>query len=53
MARCSSCKPVTPFFEPANVPIPHFDNSSDTEPAAFIACYLLAPGQDQLIEMLG
>ena len=41
------------FFEPANVPILHFDNSSDTEPAAFIACYLLAPGEDQLIEMLG
>jgi hypothetical protein len=41
------------FFEPANVPIPHSDNSSDTEPAAFIACYLRASGEDQLIEMLG
>lgn len=40
------------FFEPANVPIPHFDNSSETEAAVFIACYLLAPGEQRLIEML-
>lgn len=40
------------FFEPANVTIPHFDNSSETEAAVFIACYLLPPGEDRLIEML-
>jgi quercetin dioxygenase-like cupin family protein len=40
------------FFEPANVPIPHFDNSSQNEAAVFIACYLLPPGEDRLIEML-
>jgi quercetin dioxygenase-like cupin family protein len=40
------------FFEPANVRIPHFDNSSETEAAVFIACYLLAPGEHRLIEML-
>jgi quercetin dioxygenase-like cupin family protein len=40
------------FFEPANVRIRHFDNGSETEAAVFIACYLLAPGEDQLIEML-
>jgi quercetin dioxygenase-like cupin family protein len=40
------------FFEPANVRIPHFDNSSETDAAVFIACYLLPPGEDRLIEML-
>jgi quercetin dioxygenase-like cupin family protein len=40
------------FHEPANAPIAHFDNLSDTETATFIACYLLPPGEDRLIEML-
>ena len=40
------------FFEPANVEIPHFDNASDTEPTVFVACYLLPPGEERLIEML-
>ena len=40
------------FYEPANVRIPHFDNASETEAAVFIACYLLPPGEDRLIEML-
>jgi quercetin dioxygenase-like cupin family protein len=40
------------FFEPANIRIPHFDNASDTEAAVFIACYLLPPGEDRMIEML-
>jgi quercetin dioxygenase-like cupin family protein len=40
------------FFEPANVRIPHFDNLSTTEAAIFIACYLLAPGEHRLIELL-
>lgn len=40
------------FFEPANVRIPHFDNSSESDAAVFIACYLLPPGEDRLIEML-
>jgi len=39
------------FFGPANVPIPQVDNSSQTEAAVFIACYLLPPGEDRLIEM--
>ncbi len=41
------------FHEPANAPIAHFDNASDTVPATFIAFYLLPPGEDRLIEMLG
>jgi quercetin dioxygenase-like cupin family protein len=41
-----------PFFEPANVQISHFDNSSETDAAVFIACYLLPPGEDRFIEML-
>jgi quercetin dioxygenase-like cupin family protein len=40
------------FFEPANQEIAHFDNASADEPAAFIACYLLPPGEERLIEML-
>jgi quercetin dioxygenase-like cupin family protein len=45
--------PADAFFEPANVRIPHFDNSSQIETATFIACYLLAPDEGRLIEMLG
>lgn len=40
------------FHEPAGVDIPHFDNASDDEAAVFVACYLLAPGQDRVLEML-
>jgi quercetin dioxygenase-like cupin family protein len=40
------------FHEPAGIEIPHFDNASNTEPAVFLACYLLAPGEDELIKML-
>lgn len=40
------------FHEPRDARIPHFDNASDTEPAIFLACYLLGPDQDQVIEML-
>jgi len=40
------------FFEPANRKMLHFDNASRTEPAAFIALYLLGAGEDELIEML-
>ena len=39
------------FYE-ANVRIRHFDKASETEAAVFIACYLLPPGEDRLIEML-
>jgi quercetin dioxygenase-like cupin family protein len=41
------------FHEPAGAPIAHFDNASDAEPATFIAFYLLPPGEERLIEMLG
>jgi quercetin dioxygenase-like cupin family protein len=44
--------PGDAFLEPANVEVPHFDNASDAEPAVFIACYLLPPGEDRIIEML-
>jgi quercetin dioxygenase-like cupin family protein len=37
------------FHEPANARIAHFDNASDTEPAVFVAFYLLSPGEDRLI----
>jgi quercetin dioxygenase-like cupin family protein len=40
------------FYEPAHVEIAHFDNASDQVPATFIACYLLPPGEEQVIEML-
>jgi quercetin dioxygenase-like cupin family protein len=40
------------FFEPANVEVPHFDNASEAEPAVFVACYLLPPGENRIIEML-
>jgi hypothetical protein len=32
--------------------MPHFDNASDDDPVVFIACYLVAAGEDRLIEML-
>jgi quercetin dioxygenase-like cupin family protein len=41
------------FHEPAGAPIANFDNASDAEPASFIAFYLLPPGEERLIEMLG
>ncbi len=44
--------PGQAFHEPARIEIPHFDNASKTEPAAFLARNLLAPGADRLIEML-
>lgn len=44
--------PGEAFHEPSGIEIPHFDNASETEPATFLACYLLAPGEDRLIEIL-
>ena len=40
------------FHEPANREIAHFDNASREQPATFVACYLLQPGEQRLIEML-
>jgi quercetin dioxygenase-like cupin family protein len=40
------------FHEPANREIARFDNASGEQPATFIACYLLPPGEQRLIEML-
>ncbi len=40
------------FHEPAGVEVLHFDNASDSEPAVFLACYLLPPGETRLIEMM-
>lgn len=40
------------FFEPQNKRMAHFDNASDSEKAAFVAYYLLGPGETELIEML-
>jgi quercetin dioxygenase-like cupin family protein len=40
------------FFEPANCNVKHFDNDSATEPATFIAFYLLGKDENKLIEML-
>jgi hypothetical protein len=31
---------------------PPFDNAFTSEPASFLACYLLPPGETRLIEML-
>jgi quercetin dioxygenase-like cupin family protein len=40
------------FYEPADFEIAHFDNASEDQPTSFLACYLLSPGEDQLIEVL-
>ncbi len=41
-----------PFDEPAGIEVPHFDNAFTSEPAIFLACYLLPPRETRLIEML-
>jgi quercetin dioxygenase-like cupin family protein len=45
-------RPGDVFFEPAGEVIRRFDNSSVSEPAAFIAFYLRG-GDQQLIQMIG
>lgn len=40
------------FFEPENKKILHFDNPSQTEPATFIAFYLLGKNDTEIIQML-
>ncbi len=40
------------FFEPADLRIRSFDNPSPLEPATFVAYYLLAEEQHDIIEML-
>jgi quercetin dioxygenase-like cupin family protein len=40
------------FFEPANLKILKFDNTSDTKGMKFIAFYLLDAAEDELIRML-
>jgi quercetin dioxygenase-like cupin family protein len=40
------------FFEPQDMLIAHFDNASNSEPASFIAFYLLRAGESRLIEMM-
>jgi quercetin dioxygenase-like cupin family protein len=44
--------PGDAFHEPANQEIAHFDNASSEQSATFVACYLLPPGEQRLIEML-
>jgi quercetin dioxygenase-like cupin family protein len=39
------------FHEPDGAWIAHFDNASNSEPAIFLACYLLPPGEERIIEM--
>jgi quercetin dioxygenase-like cupin family protein len=39
------------FHEPDGAWIARFDNASDSEAAVFMACYLLPPGEERLIEM--
>jgi quercetin dioxygenase-like cupin family protein len=43
--------PGEPFYEPADTRIAAFDNASDTDPAVFVAFYLLPPGEERLIVM--
>lgn len=45
-------RPGDAFFEPQNARIVRFDNTSASEKAAFVAYYLLGPGESELIEML-
>jgi quercetin dioxygenase-like cupin family protein len=40
------------FFEPSGARVAHFDNASQSLGATFIAFYLLANGQRELIEMI-
>jgi len=40
------------IFEPANTPIEHFDNLSATEPAVFVANYLLGADDHKLVRLL-
>ncbi|RZS89862.1 cupin domain [Motilibacter rhizosphaerae] len=39
-----------PFYEPADVPVPHFDALEDG--VVFLACFPLPPGQDAELTML-
>jgi quercetin dioxygenase-like cupin family protein len=39
------------FFEPRNTHVVHFDNASEDETATFLACYLMSPGQTEVIVM--
>jgi quercetin dioxygenase-like cupin family protein len=39
------------FHEPDGVWIERFDNASNYDAAVFLACYLLPPGEQRLIEM--
>jgi quercetin dioxygenase-like cupin family protein len=39
------------FFEPRDAHVLHFDNENANEPAVFVACYLLGPGQSEVIRM--
>lgn len=43
--------PGDAFYEPAETPIIHFDNYSETEPMKFVA-YYLTNGEKELIEIL-
>ena len=44
--------PGDAFYEPCGARVAHFDNASSTASATFVAFYLLANGQRELIEML-
>ena len=37
------------FVEPPNTTVVHFDNASLSEPASFVAFYLLAPGETEVV----
>lgn len=37
------------FYEPKNMPIVHFDNASDSDSLAFIACYLIEDCEDLIV----
>lgn len=39
------------FYEPAETPVVHFDNFSETEPMKFVA-YYMTNGENDLIEIL-
>jgi quercetin dioxygenase-like cupin family protein len=46
-------KPGEVIYEPGNTTIEKFDNASSTEPAVFIADYLLSTGDKEIIHFLG
>jgi hypothetical protein len=53
LALLAASKPGDALYEPGNTVIEKFGNGSATEPAVFIANYLLSAGDTEIIHFLG